>query len=376
MPIAIDIRSIQDPRARGVSYYAGNVIDAMIRMSDADSFRLFAAGYGPAPALGAPVTHLRLPSKLVNAGMRCFGSPTLDGITGCKNVWMPNLNFWSIGSRAKLTVTVHDLSFLVEPTWFTPRERLWHRLLNARGLLKRADALITLSHHTKQELTELLDIDHERIHVIAPGIPSPHQPSPQPSPGTGEGDERSLPVGEENRESFPYILYLGALERRKNVVRAIQAFELAADRLPEMHFIIAGAPGAGFDEMKFRIQDSGFKNRIHLTGPVSPGEKSALLKGATAFFFPSLYEGFGFPPLEAMSAGIPVVASAAGALPETIGNAAILLDPLDTGGFADALVAACTDTALRQTLIARGYERVKQFSWKHCAKETYKIIKD
>jgi glycosyltransferase involved in cell wall biosynthesis len=116
-------------------------------------------------------------------------------------------------------------------------------------------------------------------------------------------------------------------------------------------------------------------DRIHFLDQVSAEQKSVLLKNAKALFFPSLYEGFGFPALEAMSAGAPIVASSAGALPETIGNAGILLDPRGTGAFAEALDQVLNDNALRRILIDRGFERAKNFSWEKCAEETIKIIR-
>jgi len=346
MPIAIDIRPLQDARTTGVPNYAREMVDALTELYP-DRFRFFSNG--------------QVPSKLVNIGMRLFGSPTIDGVTASSAVWMPNLNYWSVGPRTKLVVTVHDLSFLIEPQWYGLRARLWHVAVNARGLLRRADAIIALSAHTKRELIERLGLPTEKIHVIPPGIPT-------------------VPVSEAEIQDTrykiqtPFILYLGGIERRKNLVRAIQAFELAAERMPETRFIIAGMPGSGYAEIESTIRLSKFRDRIELIPSVTAEQKSSLLAHATAFFFPSLYEGFGFPPLEAMRAGVPVVASSAGALPETLGNAALLLDPMDVGGFAEALLSACVDTKCRQTLIARGLERVKDYSWERAAEATYSLL--
>lgn len=179
--------------------------------------------------------------------------------------------------------------------------------------------------------------------------------------GTPRDDERPFP--------FPYILWLGALERRKNVAGALAAFAAAADRIPNTHFVLVGS-----GDKRWTIDDGRYSNRIHFIGPVTPERKGALLRNAQCLFLPSFYEGFGFPPLEAMSVNVPVVASSAGALPETIGSAGLLLDPFDIGGFADALVAVCNDQNLRQKLINRGEERVKSFSWGRCADETYRLL--
>jgi glycosyltransferase involved in cell wall biosynthesis len=282
--------------------------------------------------------------------MRFFGSPTLDGQLGTNTIFMPNLNFWSVGSKTRLTVTVHDLSFLVDPTWFTPRERLWHKTIDLKGLLRRANAIITLSEHTKRELIGLLDIDDDKIHHIAPGVPQV----------TSSGQKAF---------DFPYILFLGAIEPRKNIAGALAAFELLAQRNKDFHFVLAGP--CRMDNEQWTMNKS---DRIHFLNQVSPEQKGALLRNAKALFFPSLYEGFGFPAVEAMSVGVPVVASSSAALPETIGSAGLLLDPMDTSGFAGALEQVLSDNILRETLIARGYERIKDLSWERCAKETMKVI--
>lgn len=355
MPIGIDIRPLQDPVSRGVSSYARPLLEAMIKLQGAAAFKFFAAGRRPLSPTLSPlggrenIKHLRVPSKIVNAGMRWLGSPTLDGQLGTPNIFMPNLNFWSVGLDAKLTVTVHDLSFLVDPTWYSPRGRAWHALANATGLIRRADQIITLSEHTKTELVELMDIDEKRIHHIRPGLPA-----------ILSADERPC--------EFPYILFLGVLEKRKNIAGALRAFELFAQKNKDVHFVLAGPQST-----TYHLQPT-TSSRVHLLGAVSEAKKAALLRHATALFLPSFYEGFGFPPLEAMSVGVPVVASTAGALPETVGNAGILLDPIDLGGFADALAEICASNDLRQTLIARGYEQIKPFSWNQCARETLKVI--
>lgn len=354
MKIGIDVRPLQDPLSRGVSSYARPLVSEMLRQNSPKDFVLYVSGR-QSPEFSRSDIEIRrapLPSKLNNAAMRFFGSPTIDAMLGTEKIFLPNLNFWSLGNRAKATVTVHDLSFLVEPTWFSPKERLWHASIDWRGLLRKATSIITLSEHTKRELSELADLDEKKIFHIPPGIPEVAEAT-EPGP------------------AFPYILFLGVLEPRKNIGIALKSFDILAAKNPEMHFVLAGAISP-----RSRLPASKFPDRVHFLGQISAVGKGALLRGASALFLPSLYEGFGFPPLEAMSVGVPVVASSAGALPETIGSAGLLLDPADTQGFADALASVCYDNDVRQLLVARGYERANNFSWKKCADETLKIIRD
>lgn len=354
--IGIDLRPLQDPIARGVSSYTRPLVEELIRQEGTDAFKFFTAGtrgFASSDLREASprIRHLRLPSKLINLGMAGLGYPQIDKYLGTETVFMPNINFWSVSKKSRLALTVHDLSFLVEPNWYSPKDRLWHRIIGAVSLIKRADRIIALSQHTARELNDLLNIPADKISVTPPGIP------PLPQTGT-----TALP--------YPYVLFVGVVEPRKNIAIALKAFELLAQKNKDVHFVIAGhCPNN---------QKPTTKNpeRIHFLGQVSAQEKTGLMKNARVLFFPSLYEGFGFPALEAMSLGVPVVASSAGALPETVGNAGALLDPADVSGFAAALGELCDGGGWRDTLIARGFERVKLFSWEKCAQNTLKILRN
>jgi len=370
MKIGIDLRSLQDKTSRGVSSYARPLIRELAKQNGAEAFVGFASGRLPAPDLGIAVKKIDLPSKIVNASLAFFNYPKIDRLLGTETVWMPNLNFWSFGKGARVVLTIHDLSFLVDPSWYSVKERIWHKAIGAKELIARADKIITLSQHTANELNELLKVPAEKIAVIPPGVP-PIKNSPHPPLSQGR-DTDLLPLFEKEGVRgilFPYILFLGAVEPRKNIEIALAAFDLLAQKNKDIHFVLAG-PRRMNDE-RWKMDNS---DRIHFLDQVSAEQKSVLLKNAKALFFPSLYEGFGFPALEAMSAGAPIVASSAGALPETIGNAGILLDPRGTGAFAEALDQVLNDNALRRILIDRGFERAKNFSWEKCAEETFKII--
>jgi alpha-1,3-rhamnosyl/mannosyltransferase len=351
MPIGIDLRPFQDPIARGVSSYAHPLISELLRQNSTEDFIGFAAGRRTVPEIGLKTKKISLPSKFTNSAFAFLRKPEIDHYLGVESFWMPNQNYWSVSASCRLTLTVHDLSFLVEPNWYSAKERLWHRLIGAVELVRRADRIMTLSRHTARELEDVLKIPAEKISVIPPGVP-PLQ----------ENETAALP--------YPYVLFVGVVEPRKNVATAIAAFDMLAETNKDVHFVIAGHR-SGRPAPKMR-----YPERVHLLGQVAPQEKTGLMKNARALFFPSLYEGFGFPALEAMSLGVPVVASSAGALPETVGDAGILLDPYDAYGFSRALAEVCDDKAWRETLIARGRERAKLFSWEKCAQDTLKILRN
>ena len=165
------------------------------------------------------------------------------------------------------------------------------------------------------------------------------------------------------------------LEEKKNTLGLVQAFELFLKNNPESQhrLVLIGKPGFGFDKGRQAIEASSFKGRFVLPGWISTLETAALLRQAAALVFPSFYEGFGIPVLEAMASGVPVIASNTAALPETCGNAAILINPNKPGEIAAAMEEVL-DPALRQELIAAGLKRAAQFSWRKCAEEVWRVF--
>ncbi|MGC9333247.1 MAG: glycosyltransferase family 4 protein [Anaerolineae bacterium] len=174
----------------------------------------------------------------------------------------------------------------------------------------------------------------------------------------------------------PYVLYLGTLHPRKNLVRLVQAFAHLVSQssdttypLAELQLVLAGQKGWLYDEVFAEVRRCGLEGRVVLTGYVADGDLAALLSGAEALAFPSLYEGFGLPVLEAMACGVPVVCSSTSSLPEVAGDAALLVDPLDVEAIASALLRVVTDGDLRRELVGRGLVRARRFSWRRCAQE-------
>jgi glycosyltransferase involved in cell wall biosynthesis len=163
------------------------------------------------------------------------------------------------------------------------------------------------------------------------------------------------------------VLALGTVEPRKNLPVLVRAFDQMAPSDPELRLVVAGADGWGASEFQAAWTAAKHADRVVRLGYVSDAERRDLLSGARVLAYPSIYEGFGLSPLEAMGAGVPVVAARAGALPETLGDAAVLVDPTDVDGLADALDRVVHDDELRRELVARGCRRVEQYSWPHIA---------
>lgn len=331
MKIAVDVRSLLDEAPGGVPMYTRDVVQAL-RDAGAD-LTLFKNSWRAT----------RVPNKLLNASLALAGRPHLDRLVGDADVFfMPNLKHAAFSSEARVVLTVHDLSFLINPTWYSPRSRLSHWTIRPEKLIRRADAIIAVSETTKRDIVDIIGVPAERI-VVIPPIVSTNSLNP------------SLP----KRDAGRYILYLGSVSRRKNVLGLIRAYEILK---PNLDLVIAGPDGWGAREVDRAIRRSPLRHRIRRTGAVDEKTKWELLAGARVFVFPSFYEGFGIPPLEAMAAGVPVVASNRGSLPEVLGGAALLPNPYDTNELATAISALISDEKLRSALIAAGYERVHHFS--------------
>ena len=251
-----------------------------------------------------------------------------------------------------LVVTVHDVLAWAHPEWMGRANVLQHRLVLQR-VLARAAVVITSSHYTAGELRERFGL--ERVAVVPLGV------DPAFSPDGPRGVD-----GVDGR----YLLAVGTLQPRKDLETALAAFERCADAGAPHALVVAGARGWHDDATVARLLASPHAHRIHLLGHVSDDALVRALRGADALLFASRHEGFGLPPLEAMACGTPVVAARATAVPEVVGEAAVLAEPGDPDAFAAAALALLGDPAQRAELRERGLRRAAQFTWARSAELT------
>lgn len=251
----------------------------------------------------------------------------------------------------RAVATFHDL-FVLTGEYSTPEFRT-RFTRQARDAAERADAIIAVSAFTRSQVIDLLHVDPARVYVVHHGI-------------------RKLPPCAAAVVREPVILNVGAIQKRKNIARLIEAFETVD---PAWKLVLAGSNGFGAAEILERIAASPARARILTTGYISPDQLAQWYSRASIFAFPSQDEGFGMPVLEAMAAGIPVVTSNSSALPEVAGDAALLIDPANTGALAHALRELTVNVDLRESLILRGIERGRTFSWEKAVRETWDVYR-
>jgi glycosyltransferase involved in cell wall biosynthesis len=257
--------------------------------------------------------------------------------------------------RFRRTVaTFHDL-FVMSGEYSTPEFRV-RFTAQARDAAARADAIIAVSEFTRGQVIDLLGVEPSRVHVVHHGIRRLDFPA----------------MGNPAAKREKVILSVGAIQTRKNIVRLVEAFETVD---PVWRLVLAGSAGYGSGEILARIGASGARERISVTGYVSPAELGAWYAKASIFAFPSLDEGFGMPVLEAMAAGIPVVTSNRSALPEVAGDAAMLVNPESTGELARALQELTQGDELRRELAGRGTDRARLFTWEKAVVQTWDVYR-
>lgn len=268
--------------------------------------------------------------------------------------------------RGTSLVTVHDLKYVRVPSYFRGRSSLKHRYITAmiRRSVRAADHVLTVSEHTRSDLVAEFGIDSEDIAVIPLG------------PGGTEAEVNESPPIE-----GPYLFFVGSLRPHKNLATLIDAYNELRDRIDKADgpgemdgmiptLAIAGAEyGDALTELRQQVREP-YREDVQFLGRVDDDALAQLYSHATAFVYPSLYEGFGLPPLEAMGYGTPVIASDRTSVPEVVGDAGIIVDPTDVEALADALERVLSSKEVRERLRERGQQRFQEFSWERTARET------
>ena len=361
MVIAIDIRPLLESEQTGVSVYTKELIDELVKNKN-HQFILFYNSWGKEISDVWRKEHVKLrrfglPNKLFNALQTIFRENYFDDLIPEADYFLfPNLNFWSLRQKP-YGVVIHDISFERYGEFFNFKSRLWHQAIDVPEKLHSARDIFAVSAYTVSDVADFYKIKNEKIKIAHPGLPAKA--------------EINL-----SKPTNPYFLFLGRIEERKNVLAIIEAFiKLKTQKkCAEYTLVLAGPMVKNTKYTKKISKIIAGRTDINFIGFTTDNQKNNLLGLAVALIYPSFYEGFGFPPLEAQRCGVPVVASNTSSMPEIISNSGILIDPDRVDDIVWAMDEVANNEATRKMLIARGLENVKRFNWSQTAKIIESVI--
>jgi len=354
--VGIDGRSFTSPAA-GVRRYVQQLVPALLGLGE--PLVIVALG-GVAAALPPGVAHVaEPPHPPTNLGWTLVGLPLAVARGDVDLIHAPAYTA-PFMTRTPLVVTIHDVSYERHPEWY-PYRRDWLRRSFYRRSARAAGRILTDSAFSASEIAAAYGIPSDRICVIPLGA----APGFAPADGVGLTD---LPP----HVTAPFLLHVGDLHERRNLPMLVTAMLDARRRgCSSLSLVLAGVDRGVGDDLSALAANAGARDAVIRLGVVDDARLQVLYRAATALVYPSLYEGFGLPVLEAMASGTPVVASHAASIPEVLGDAGILLPPTDGAAWTDALVRVVTNESLRATMRTHGLSRATTFSWARTARMTY-----
>jgi glycosyltransferase involved in cell wall biosynthesis len=373
MHIAINAHLLAHTRSfrrAGVSHYIEQVLTHLGVLDRQNCYTIYTTRGLDRAALGLPANFQVRPSRLptINPRVRIPWEQFLAPLLLRRNkadLFHGTLNVVPLACPVPSVVTIHDLAFIRFPQTFRAYNRTYLDFAT-RLTARRAARILTVSEHTRREVIGLLGVPPERV-VVTPNAARAHFRPPLPEALDQLRTRHGLP------EQF--LLYVGTLEPRKNLTTLLEAYVEVA-RQTNVALLIGGGKGWLYTPIFERLAALGLRDRVRFVGYIEEEELPLWYAAATAFVFPSIYEGFGMPPLEAMACGTPVVTSNTSSLPEVVGDAGIMVDPYNAAALATALIDVVRDADLRAELRARGLRRAAHFTWSATAERTLRAYED
>ncbi|MCU4183775.1 glycosyltransferase family 4 protein [Acidiferrimicrobium sp. IK] len=357
MRVLVDAGPLFGPQS-GVGSFTSGLLGALARMPDIEA-AVYATTIRGRRALEAslpPSVRLRnlpIPGRLVTQAWRHLDRPPIEWIAGSCDI-VHGTNYVVPPAKAPRVMTVHDLSPVRYPEMTDAIVRTYPERI--RHALRSGAYIHTHSAFVAEEIVEYFGVERHRLAVVASGVPA-------------LAAEAGPAVVEQVRAKGSFVLAIGTIEPRKDYPSLLRAFEEVASQRRDTRLVIVGRSAQGSEVFAEAVARSPFRDRVDLLGYASSELAGELLRRARVLAYPSLYEGFGYPPLQAMSAGVPVVTTDAGAIPGTVGDAASVVPVGDAGAMAAAIDRLLADDAARDALIERGRAKVGEYSWERCARE-------
>ncbi len=379
MRIGIDVRCFARGKTTGVEGYTQKMLETLFRNDPHNEYVLFFNALRHKDIDWTWIdefSHVSLkmftiPNKLLNLSFWLLHYPKVDRLCGGVDLFfMPNINFIALSSHVPLILTVHDLSFEHHKETFSFKRRLWHYFVNPRKLVARAIHIIAVSEYTKEDICKTYYRKSDTVTVLLNGLTSI----------MGTLDRNSIEliqVKEKYELPYNFILYFGTIEPRKNISGLIRAYTMLrqADDTIVQHLVLAGSCGWGRDEIDREIIASPFCGDIHMITDIPEEDKEAFYALSAVFVYPSFFEGFGFPPLEAAMCKKPVITSHTSALSEVVGEQAVMIDPFRIEELMEAMRAVLTQKDLAERS-AQTNETVflRKFNWEHNVHDFLHIV--
>jgi glycosyltransferase involved in cell wall biosynthesis len=362
--IAIDATSVPSQRL-GAGTYIYNLVQALASLESGDRYFVFAKPETFADCLPTSsrfrLVPVRLPWRLARMVWEQAVLPWHLRRLGVDVLHSPHYTTTAVAGGWRRVVTFHDITFFLLPERYPALRRVYFRAASRAGA-RLADLVLTVSETVKADVERHLDVPPERVRAVSLAAAPHYRPLDDATGLAAVRAKYGLP------ERF--ILNVGALEPGKNQATLLRAFHRLRRQKPDLGLVIAGPPAWRYERLLRLVGRLDLTEQVRFLNYVPAEDLGALYNLADLFVFPSLYEGFGLPPLEAMACGTPVIASTAPALREVLDGAAVLVEPLDVGALADAMATALGDEPLRSHLRQAGLQRAALFSWERTARET------
>ncbi len=377
MNIGVDIRLLMTKNKTGIGEYTFELLSAIFKEDKYNHYYLFSNSLKNLDKIifnqqqpNIHYVHTRYPNKLINLAI-AFGFININRLLPEKiDQWYsPNINFLSLDKQTKHILTIHDISFEIFQDFYTLKQQIWHKIINPKKQCHQADIIIVPSENTKQDLIQYYQINENKIKVIYPGISTKFD--------LIEGKLKLQKTIVQKKYDLPenFILFLGSIEPRKNLLGLIKAFEKLPKNLSDKFYLII-AGGSGWKNKL--IYENASKSKLHdhikFLGYIADTDKPALMALANLFVFPSFYEGFGFPIVEAMKMSTPVITSNRASLPEISNNAAYLINPNNPTDLSATIKLLLGNNKLYTEYLKRGLELASKYAWENSAKEHLTII--
>lgn len=363
LKVAFDARMI---KYTGIGRYIQNLIVGLARHKGGNRYSVIVNNDGYAPAGGDNIEYRKTSREIPPYSLREQILLPYEVIrTDSDMVHYPSFNMPFLSPKPAV-VTIHDLIYL-DPASCPNRAAHLYAWCMLRRAAASARKIITISQYSKKEIVSRLGVRPDKVVVIYHGV--------SPLYRVETDNERLEAIRNKYSIQGPYLLYVGNHQPRKNIRRLFDAFSMMR-HYEDYTLVLTGKIDPRRQSLYSEAERDGLKGRVLFVGEVPEIDLPALYSGAALFVFPSLSEGFGLPPLEAMACGVPIVSSAAMSIPEVVGDAGILIDASDTGALCEAMDRVLSSSMLRDDLVAKGLKRAARFSWDEATKKTLRVYEE